>query len=61
MHRKTCNEPFHVEVVLLRLSKDGKLTSRVVANAVVNPKDVNKFLGKLTKRLKPKDFNYESH
>jgi len=54
MHRKTCNEPFHVEAVLLHLSKDGKLTSRVVADAMVNPKDVDKFLGKVTKRLKPK-------
>ena len=61
MHRKACNEPFHVEVVLLRLSKDGKLTSRVVANAMFNPKDVNKFLGKVTKRLKPIDFNFESY
>jgi hypothetical protein len=47
MHRKTCNEPFHVEVVLLRLSKDGKLTSKVVTNALVNPRDVDKFLSKL--------------
>jgi len=61
MHRKTCNEPFHVEVVLLRLSKDGKLASRVVANTLVKPRDVNKFLGKLTKKLKPKDFNFESY
>ena len=53
MHRKACNEPFHVEVVLLRLSKDGELTSRVVANALVKPKDVDKFLSKLTKGLKP--------
>ncbi len=53
MHRKTCNEPFHVEVVLLRLSKDGELTSRVVANTLVNPRDVDKFLNKLTKGLKP--------
>jgi len=61
MHRKTCNEPFHVEVVLLRLSKDGKLTSRVVANTLVKPRDVNKFLNKLTKRVKPRDFNCGSH
>jgi hypothetical protein len=61
MHRKACNEPFHVEVVLLRLGKNGKLASSVVANAMVNPKDVNKFLGKLTKKLKPKDFNFESY
>ncbi len=53
MHRKTCNEPFHVEVVLLRLSKDGELTSRVVANTLVNPRDVDKFLNKLAKGLKP--------
>jgi len=52
MHRKACNEPFHIEVVLLRLSKDGKLTSRVVANTLVNPRDVDKFLSKLPKRLK---------
>jgi len=61
MHRKTCNETFHVEVVLLCLSKDGKLTSKVVTNAMVNPKDVNKFLDKLTKRVKPRDFNCGSH
>ncbi len=60
MHRKACNEPFHVEVVLLHLSKDGKLASRVVTNALVNSKDVDMFLGKLTKKLKPKDFNYKS-
>jgi len=55
MHRKACNEPFHVEVVLLRLSEDGELTSRVVANTLVNPGDVDKFLDKLPKRL-----NYKS-
>ena len=53
MHRKACNEPFHVEVVLLRLSKDGELASRVVANAMVKPRDVDKFLNKLIKGLKP--------
>jgi len=47
MHRKACNESFHVEVVLLRLSEDGELTSRVVANTLVNPGDVDKFLNKL--------------
>jgi hypothetical protein len=55
MHRKTCNEPFHVEVVLLHLNKDGKLTSKVVTNALVNPRDAGKFLSKLPKRL-----NYNS-
>ena len=46
MHRKTCNEPFHIEVVLLRLSKDGELASRVVANTLVKPRDMDKFLSK---------------
>jgi len=60
-YRKSCNDWFYVKVVLLHLSKDGKLASRVVANAMINPKDVDKFLGKLTKKLKPKDFNFESY
>jgi hypothetical protein len=52
MHRKACNEPFRVETVLLRLSKDGELASRVLATALVNPGDVDKFLNKLAKGLK---------
>jgi len=52
MHRKTCNEPFRIEVVLLHLNEDGKPISKVIENAVVNPRDVNKFLDKLAKRLK---------
>ena len=51
MHRRSCNEPFHVEVVLLRLSKDGELTSRVVTNALA--RDVDEFLSKLTEGVKP--------
>ncbi len=60
-YRKSCNDWFYVKVALLHLSKDSKLTSRVVANAMVNPKDANKFLSKLTKRVKPRDFNCGSH
>ena len=51
MYRKTCKDWFNARVILLHLNENGKLVSKVVGDALVNPRDADAFLSELAKRL----------
>ena len=51
MHRKSCKDWFNARVIVLHMNEEGKLVSKVVGDALVNPRDADNFLGELARRL----------
>ena len=51
MHRKTCNDLFRTRVILLHMTEDGRMVSKVIGDALVNPVYAEDFLNELARRI----------